>query len=46
VLARALLDSALRQVLLQGVFHTDPHPGNVLLLADGQRSLLNFGSVF
>ncbi|MFD4195883.1 ABC1 kinase family protein [Amycolatopsis thermoflava] len=45
VLARGLLDSLLRQVLLHGVFHADPHPGNVLLLADGNLGLLDFGSV-
>jgi ubiquinone biosynthesis protein len=28
-LARALLDCVLRQVLLHGVFHADPHPGPV-----------------
>jgi ubiquinone biosynthesis protein len=44
-LARALLDCVLRQVLLHGVFHADPHPGNVLLLADGRLGLLDFGSV-
>ncbi|HWM01224.1 MAG TPA: AarF/UbiB family protein [Actinophytocola sp.] len=44
-LARALLDCVLRQVLLQGVFHADPHPGNVLLLANGSLGLLDFGSV-
>ncbi len=44
-LARALLDCVLRQVLLHGVFHADPHPGNVLLLADGKLGLLDFGSV-
>jgi ubiquinone biosynthesis protein len=44
-LARALLNCVLRQVLLHGVFHADPHPGNVLLLADGKLGLLDFGSV-
>ncbi|TDV41706.1 ABC1 kinase family protein [Actinophytocola oryzae] len=45
VLARTLLDCVLRQVLLHGVFHADPHPGNVLLLTDGKLGLLDFGSV-
>lgn len=44
-LAGTLLDSLLRQVVLDGVFHADPHPGNVLLLADGRLGLLDFGSV-
>jgi ubiquinone biosynthesis protein len=44
-LARTLLDTLLRQVVLDGVFHADPHPGNVLLLADGRLGLLDFGSV-
>ena len=44
-LARSLLDCVLRQVLLHGVFHADPHPGNVLLLNDGSLGLLDFGSV-
>jgi ubiquinone biosynthesis protein len=35
----------LRQMLLDGVFHADPHPGNVLLLADGRPAMLDFGSV-
>ncbi|WP_327003898.1 AarF/UbiB family protein [Dactylosporangium sp. NBC_01737] len=35
----------LRQILVAGVFHADPHPGNVLLLTDGRLGLLDFGSV-
>jgi ubiquinone biosynthesis protein len=44
-LARALLESLLRQVMIDGVFHADPHPGNIMLLADGRVGLLDFGSV-
>ena len=44
-IARSLLDCLLRQVMLEGTFHADPHPGNVLLLADGRLGLLDFGSV-
>ena len=44
-LARSLLDSLLCQVMLDGTFHADPHPGNILLLTDGQLGLLDFGSV-
>jgi ubiquinone biosynthesis protein len=44
-LARGLLDLLLRQVLIDGVFHADPHAGNVLLLDDGRLGLLDFGSV-
>lgn len=44
-LARTLLDCLLRQIISDGVFHADPHPGNVLLLADGRPALLDFGSV-
>jgi ubiquinone biosynthesis protein len=44
-LARSLLDCLLREVMLEGTFHADPHPGNVLLLADGSLGLLDFGSV-
>jgi ubiquinone biosynthesis protein len=44
-LARTLLDALLRQIMLDGVFHADPHPGNIMLLADGRLGLLDFGSV-
>jgi ubiquinone biosynthesis protein len=44
-LARTLLRCLLRQIMIDGVFHADPHPGNILVLADGQLALLDFGSV-
>src|SRR6516165_3074023 len=44
-LACGLLGSMLRQVMLEGTFHADPHPGNVLVLRDGQLALIDFGSV-
>ncbi len=44
-LARGLLDCLLRQVMTGGTFHADPHPGNVLVLRDGQLALIDFGSV-
>src|SRR6266545_4916922 len=44
-LARTLLACMLQQILGNGVFHADPHPGNVLILGDGTLALLDFGSV-
>ncbi|RKT57404.1 ABC1 kinase family protein [Saccharothrix australiensis] len=44
-LARVLLDALLRQVMLHGVFHADPHPGNIMVLGDGRLGMLDFGSV-
>jgi predicted unusual protein kinase regulating ubiquinone biosynthesis (AarF/ABC1/UbiB family) len=42
--ARELLDSFYRQVLTEGFFHADPHPGN-LLWSDGRIFLLDLGMV-
>jgi ubiquinone biosynthesis protein len=44
-LARGLFDTVLRQIVINGVFHADPHPGNILLLTDGRLGLIDFGSV-
>ncbi len=44
-LARELLRCFLRQIVSQGTFHADPHPGNVMILRDGRLGLLDFGSV-
>ena len=42
VLADRLVQSMLDQ-LVYGHFHADPHPGNVLLLDDGNLGLIDFG---
>jgi len=44
-LARVLLHSMVYQITEGGVFHADPHPGNILLLTDGRLAMLDFGSV-
>lgn len=44
-LAVGLLNALLNQIMRDGIFHADPHPGNVLVLEDGRLGLLDFGSV-
>jgi ubiquinone biosynthesis protein len=44
-LARDLLGTMLKQILVDGVFHADPHPGNILLLDGGRLGMIDFGSV-
>lgn len=44
-LARELFNAYLKQVLVDGLFHADPHPGNVLLTEDGRIVLLDLGLV-
>jgi ubiquinone biosynthesis protein len=43
-LADALLRCALKQMLVDGRFHADPHPGNVLVLEGGRLGLIDFGA--
>jgi len=42
-LARQLFRGYVHQVTVEGVYHADPHRGNVLLLADGRLGLVDFG---
>lgn len=44
-LARELFGAYLKQVLIDGMFHADPHPGNVVMLEDGRLALLDLGMV-
>jgi ubiquinone biosynthesis protein len=40
-----LFHAYLKQVLVDGLFHADPHPGNVFITRDGRLALLDLGMV-
>jgi ubiquinone biosynthesis protein len=42
-LADELFRAYLKQVLVDGVFHADPHPGNILLTEDHRLAMLDLG---
>jgi predicted unusual protein kinase regulating ubiquinone biosynthesis (AarF/ABC1/UbiB family) len=44
-LARELFRAYLKQLLLDGFVHADPHPGNVFLTEDDQIAILDLGMV-
>ena len=44
-LARSLFRAYILQVTVEGVYHADPHRGNVLLTPDGRLALLDFGLI-
>jgi len=44
-LAEELFRAYLRQIIIDGFFHADPHPGNVFLTDDGRVALLDLGMV-
>jgi predicted unusual protein kinase regulating ubiquinone biosynthesis (AarF/ABC1/UbiB family) len=44
-LAESLSQAYLKQILIDGFFHADPHPGNLLLTEDHRLALLDLGMV-
>jgi ubiquinone biosynthesis protein len=44
-LAEELFRAYLKQILVDGLFHADPHPGNVFITDDGRVALLDLGMV-
>ena len=44
-LADDLCKAYLDQVLIEGFFHADPHPGNIFVTDDGRLALLDLGMV-
>lgn len=45
LLAYELFSAYLKQFLVDGIFHADPHPGNVFLTDDDRIALLDLGMV-
>ncbi|HEX3933115.1 MAG TPA: AarF/UbiB family protein, partial [Puia sp.] len=43
--ATAIVQLFLRQIFIDGFFHADPHPGNIILLPNGQIGLIDFGII-
>ena len=43
-LINTLVTLMLQSIFEEGIFHADPHPGNVFVLPDGRLSLLDFGN--
>jgi ubiquinone biosynthesis protein len=44
-LGDVLFEAYLKQILVDGIFHADPHPGNVFLTADDHIALIDLGMV-
>jgi predicted unusual protein kinase regulating ubiquinone biosynthesis (AarF/ABC1/UbiB family) len=44
-LANDLFRAYLQQIMIDGVFHADPHPGNVLLTRDHRIALVDLGMI-
>lgn len=42
---RLLIKTYLKQLLEDGFFHADPHPGNLLIMPDGRIAFFDFGMV-
>jgi predicted unusual protein kinase regulating ubiquinone biosynthesis (AarF/ABC1/UbiB family) len=44
-IAKDLLSAYLKQIVIDGIFHCDPHPGNIFITGDGRLALMDFGMV-
>ncbi|MDJ0628426.1 MAG: AarF/UbiB family protein [Rhodobacter sp.] len=44
-IAKKVVMITLKQIFRDGLFHADPHPGNLMLLPDGVIGILDFGMI-
>ncbi|HHJ37851.1 MAG: ubiquinone biosynthesis protein UbiB [Methylothermaceae bacteria B42] len=45
ILARRGADAVLKMILIDGFFHADPHPGNIIFLPGNRLAFIDFGMV-
>ncbi len=45
IIADRITNSMLQQILMEGFFHGDPHPGNIYILPGNRVSYIDFGMV-
>ncbi|AOH53786.1 ABC transporter [Peribacillus muralis] len=45
IIAERLANSLLQQILIDGFYHGDPHPGNIIILPGNVVTLMDFGMV-
>lgn len=45
VIAERVINSIFKQIFLEGFFHGDPHPGNILVLPNEEIVFMDFGMV-
>lgn len=44
-LSETLADVYLTMIFDEGLFHADPHPGNLIVMSDGRLGILDFGMI-
>ncbi len=44
-IAEKLTDAYFKMVFIDGIYHADPHPGNLFLMYDGRIACIDFGMV-
>jgi len=44
-IAKKILEAMFHQMFVEGLFHADPHPGNLLAMPDGAVAFIDFGMV-
>lgn len=42
---KILVTELMKEYFIDGLFHADPHPGNILLFTDGKIGLIDFGII-